>query len=99
LSPAGNLFEDFGGWGGPDERLGIGIVMLQIGLDNGLEVSDACEDAAADAVAGDLGEEPFDHVEPGGRGRGEMQMETYGVIYSGFEQGGPVRLSQSNRAN
>jgi hypothetical protein len=71
--------------------------MLQIGLDNGLEVSDACEDAAADAVAGDLGEEPFDHVEPGGRGRGEMQMETYGVIYSGFEQAGPVPDRNTSR--
>jgi hypothetical protein len=29
-----------------------------------LELGNALEDAAADAVAGDLGEEALDHVEP-----------------------------------
>jgi hypothetical protein len=39
------------------------------------QTSDALEGTAADAFAGDLGEEAFDHVEPGRRGRSEVQME------------------------
>src|SRR3712207_8539494 len=38
-------------------------------------VGDALEGAAPDALAGDLGEEPLDQVEPGRRGRREMQVE------------------------
>src|SRR5882757_7556759 len=33
--------------------------------------------AATDAVSGDLGKEPLNHVEPGSRGRCEVQMETW----------------------
>src|SRR6516225_6990313 len=33
------------------------------------------EGAAADPVAGDLGKEALDHIEPGSRGRCEVQME------------------------
>jgi hypothetical protein len=40
-----------------------------------LSSSDALEGAAADAFTSDLGEEAFDHVEPGRRGRCEVQME------------------------
>ncbi len=40
-------------------------------LRSGLQLWNAFEDAAPDALVGDLGEEPFDHVEPGGARRGE----------------------------
>ena len=46
--PSGDFFEDVGGRGGPDERFGFGIVLLEIGFDCGLEFGDAAEDAAAD---------------------------------------------------
>ena len=36
---------------------------------------DALEDAATDALSGDLGKEPLDHVEPRARSRREVQME------------------------
>ena len=42
-------------------------------IDGGLQVGDRAEDAAADALPGHLGEEGLDGVEPGGRGRGEME--------------------------
>jgi hypothetical protein len=60
---------------GPDEGLGVGIVVVQV-FDNGaLELRDALEGAAADAISSDLGEEPLNHIEPGGRGGCEVQME------------------------
>ena len=40
-----------------------------------LDLADALEDAAADALSGDLGKEPLDHVEPrAGSGR-EVQVK------------------------
>jgi len=60
---------------GPHEGLGISIVAVEIVMDRLLEVSHAPEDAAPDALGGDLGEEPLDQIEPGGAGRREMQLE------------------------
>ena len=71
----GDFFEDFVGGFGPDERLWIGIVVVQVVMDSALKFGDALEGAAADAVSRDLGEEALNHVEPGGRGRREVQME------------------------
>ena len=48
----------------------------EIGIDGGLQVGDRVEDAAADALAGHLGEEVRDGVEPRGRGRGEVERPT-----------------------
>ena len=50
-------------------------MLLEIGLDCRLEFSDAAEDAAADGVAGDQAEEAFDQIDPGGRGRSEVEVE------------------------
>jgi hypothetical protein len=58
-----------------DEGLGVGIVVLQVPHNSALELGDALEGAAPDAVSGDLGEKALDHVKPGGRGRREVQME------------------------
>ena len=40
-----------------------------------MEVGDAVEDAALEPLLGQFGEEPFDGIEPGGRGRSEVEME------------------------
>ena len=45
----------------------------EISIDGGLQVSDRVEDAAADALPGHLGKEVLDGIEPGGRGRGEVE--------------------------
>jgi len=37
LSPSGDFFEDGGGGFGPDERLWIGIVLIEVFLDGGFE--------------------------------------------------------------
>jgi transposase len=94
LFRAGDFFEDFAGGLGPDEGLGVGIVVFEIVHDGAFELGDACEDAAADAVAGDLGEEPLDHVEPGRRGGREVQvkagMRLEPALYGGGLMGGVI---------
>ena len=50
-------------------------MVFEIVHDGALEFGDALEDAATDAISGDLGEEALNHVEPGRRGRGEVQVE------------------------
>jgi hypothetical protein len=57
----------------PDKRLGAGIVLGEISIDGGLQVGDRAENAATDALPGHLREEILDGIEPGGRGRGEVE--------------------------
>ena len=45
-------------------------------MDGGLQLCDALEDAATDALTGDLGEEAFDEIQPRGRCWNEVQLET-----------------------
>jgi hypothetical protein len=74
-SPSGDFLEDGGGSGGPDEWLGFGIVLLQIGFDGGDQFVHAAEDAASNGVVGDQAEKPFDEIDPGRRCRGEVKVE------------------------
>ena len=75
LSPFGNFLENIGGPGGPDQRLGLCIVVLQVGFD----CVDVAEDTAADGVVVDYAEESFDEIDPGGRCRGEVEVMAGGV--------------------
>ena len=52
----------------------MGIVVFEVLLDEGFELRDAVEHAAADAVLGQA-EEALDLVEPGRRSRREVHME------------------------
>ena len=49
---------------------------VEIVVDRPLELGDAPEDAAPDALGGDLVEEALDEIEPGCAGRREVQLET-----------------------
>ena len=60
----GDLGEDLGGSLGPDVGRGMAVVVVEIVHDGLLQFIDALEDAATDALSGDLGKEPLDHVEP-----------------------------------
>lgn len=60
----GDFTEDFGGSLGPDVGFGMAVVVVEIVHDGLLQFVDAFEDAASDALSGDLGKEPLDHVEP-----------------------------------
>ena len=75
LNPAGDLAEDGAGIGGPDEGLGLGIVVLDEAVDRGLEVDDRAEHATLEPAAGEPGEEGLDRVQPGAGGRGEVEDE------------------------
>ena len=75
MFPAADLFDDGIGVGGPDEGFGIGIGFSREAVDSGLEVGDACEDAAFEPPPGQLGEEALDCVEPGGGGWDEMEIK------------------------
>ena len=44
-------------------------------LDGAGKFGEAAEYTAAQAFCGDVAEKPFNHIEPRGRGRGEMHME------------------------
>lgn len=55
----------------------MGIVVVQVIHDGAIELGDAGEGAAADAVSGDLGEEAFNRGEPESRGRREVQTEAW----------------------
>jgi len=50
-------------------------VFFQVFHDGTFELRDTLEGAATNAFSGDVGEEPLDHVDPGSRGRREVQME------------------------
>ena len=54
-----------------------GIVFGEKVIDGGLQLGDALEDAAADSLAGDLGEEALNEVQPGRRSRNEVQLEAW----------------------
>jgi hypothetical protein len=69
----GDFFEDWAGRPGPDEGLGVSIVVVQVFHDGVLEFGDALEGATANPVSSGLCEEPLDHGEPGGRGRCEVK--------------------------
>ena len=75
MFPAADFFDDGIGVGGPEKGFGIGIGFLQEAVDGGLEIDDAFEDAAFEPPSCQLGKEALDCVEPGGGGRGEMEME------------------------
>src|SRR5271168_3966118 len=70
-----DLCEDFCPFGSPDVRLRIGIAVGEIGLDVADKLVDGGEAAGADDIAGQVGEEALDQIEPGRRGRSEVHLE------------------------
>ena len=59
--------------GDPFEGFGMGVVIVEEAIDRGLEVGDGSEDSAFEAAFGEGCEETFNGVEPGGRGRREVE--------------------------
>ena len=59
--------------GDPFEGFGMGVMIVEEAIDRGLEVGDGSEDSAFEAAFGEGREETFNGVEPGGRGRREVE--------------------------
>ena len=70
-----DLFEDALDTGAPYERLGFGVVVLQVVLDGRDQFLDAAEDPAPKALLRQLAEPALDQVEPRSAGRREVQLE------------------------
>src|SRR5467141_2642551 len=69
------LLQDVGCLSGPNERLGVGVVLRDVSF-NGLDqLFDISEATASDLFLSDVSKEALDHVEPGSTGRSEMNME------------------------
>jgi hypothetical protein len=66
--------------GGPCEGPWGRVVLDEEAIDGGLQVDDASEHAALEAPFGELGEEALDGVEPGARGRCEVEREAFMAI-------------------
>ena len=73
MFPAFDSGEDALWIGGPYEGLGIGVCLGDEVVDGDLQVNDGSEHASLEATARELGEEAFDRIEPGCRGRGEVE--------------------------
>jgi hypothetical protein len=56
--------DDAIGIGGPDEGLGLHVVLGEQAVDGGLEVDEGVEGPALEAPLEELGEEALDRVEP-----------------------------------
>ena len=65
-----DFFEDVGSGGGPDEGLGMLVVLSDVVLNGGDEFVDAAKNAAAQALDGEIAKESLDHVQPRRRGGG-----------------------------
>jgi hypothetical protein len=52
----------------------VGVVLIDEGVDRGMERGDTAVDAAPDLSFRRQAEEAFDLIEPGRTGRGEMHM-------------------------
>jgi hypothetical protein len=73
LFPAFDSGEDALWIGGPYEWFGIGVCHGDEVVDGDLQVDDGSEHASLEATAREFGEEAFDRIEPGCRGRDEVE--------------------------
>jgi hypothetical protein len=73
LVPAPDSADNFVGIGSPCKGFGFGVVLDDEAIDGCLQIDDRDKDGALLSLLGELGEEAFDSVEPGGRSWGEVE--------------------------
>lgn len=71
-----DLLQDISGTGGPDERLGALVVVIDVVSDSRDEIFDIAKDAAAQPVLCQIPKEALHHVQPGRAGGREVHVET-----------------------
>jgi len=100
LFPSVDLFDDSVGVGGPDEGFWILVVLGEEAIDSGLEIDDGMEHTAFQPPFRELGEEALDGIEPGGRGRREVEMEPWMALQPCLDLGVLVgRLDSQIKCN
>ena len=77
---ARDFCEDISGFGSPDERFRSAIMFLDVPYYRADQIRGAMENPAPQLSLGQVPEEPLDHIEPRGRGRGEVEYEPRMVI-------------------
>lgn len=73
--PTSDGSDDAVGVSGPGEGLGVLVGLIDEAVDGSLQVDEGVEDAAFETSSAELGEEALDGVEPGARGRREVEDE------------------------
>ena len=73
MVPASDGGDDFVVVGGPLERLGLSVVVVEEAVDGGLKIDDGAESAALEPSLAQHGEEALDGVEPVSGSWGEME--------------------------
>ena len=63
----------------------VGIVFAHEAIDGGLKVDDGMEDAVLEPAPGEFGEEALDSIEPGARGRGEVEGPAWVAVEPGAD--------------
>ena len=86
-----HLFQNVAGFGGPNIRLGLAVVLADVVLDGLLQFPHIVKDAAAHALVGEIAEEALYLVEPGGTGGSEMQVEARMLVEPSPYLGGLMR--------
>ena len=86
-----HLFQNVAGFGCPNIRLGLAVVLGDVVLDGLLQFPNMVKDAAAHAFVGEIAEKAFDLVEPGGTGGSEMQVEAWMLLEPSPYLGGFMR--------
>src|SRR5438445_10534494 len=71
-----DLLQDISGAGGPDERLGALVVVIDVVSDGRDEFFDIAKNAAAQPVLSQIAKEAFHHIQPGRTGGREVHVKT-----------------------
>lgn len=75
LPAAFYFLQNVAGRGGPDKRLGVGVVSGQISPYRRDQLGNILEDATPQSPLCQVAEKPLHHAEPRGTGGGEMELE------------------------
>ena len=81
-----DLLQDVGGFGRPNEWLGVDVVLRDVNFDGLDQFGDVGKATASDLFLSDVSKEALDHVEPGSTGRSEMNMEAGMLLQPGLHR-------------
>ena len=70
-----DLFQDVRGLCSPDERFGLFVMAVHVLIDGQDQFLHVTKDTTAEAVLGKVTEESLNHIQPGGAGWREVNME------------------------